>query len=190
MGRVGQRCAVVTMFLDIDEVVVDLMTPLSRVHGLTFDRQNWPNEYDLAKVFGKSQEEVWKPVRGSEFWSTLPKTPWADDLVALLRAEFPDRLCFLSHGMELDPWSFAGKVRWLQEHFPGVPYLLGADKSFVGRPGAFLVDDYEKNETKWQKAGGTAILFPAPWNRFRGHPDPVGLVERMIRERRREQDMI
>lgn len=179
-------------FLDMDGVVVDLMPNLSRAHGRIYSPETHPQEYDLEKVFGKSQHEIWNhpEVLGAEFWASLPKLPWADDVVNLLRREFGDgRVSFLSQCVR-DPACASGKAQWIREHYPRIPYLLGTEKTLVAAPGFVLVDDYEKNEATWRKAGGTVILFPAPWNRFRGHPDPVGLVERELRERRREMEMI
>lgn len=178
-------------FLDMDEVFVDLMTPLARIHGVEFNRATWPADYHLPTTLGKSNEEIWghPHVMGSEFWASLPKTPWADDLFAVLRREFSDDVCFLSQ-VVLDPWCAAGKVRWLKQHFPGAPFLVGDRKVKVAAPGFVLVDDYPKNVAAWNAGGGIGVTFPAPWNELRGHPDPVGLVERVLRERRREQEMI
>lgn len=32
------------------------------------------------------------------------------------------------------------------------------------RPGRVLIDDNDTNCAKWREHGGTAILFPQPWN--------------------------
>lgn len=178
------------LWIDLDGVVVNLVDRLAEVHGVEARYPTWPATYDLRVPLGKTKDEIWEhpSVRGSEFWATLPKHDWADDLVAMLVREFGvDRVSFLSQTVN-DPWCAAGKLRWVAEHFPDIPALVGHDKHLVGAPGHVLLDDYEENERLWRGRGGVAVLFPAPWNRLRGHPDPVGLVERQIRERRREAE--
>lgn len=171
------------VFLDLDEVCADLMTPLARAHGVAFDRATCKPTYDLDKQLGKSQDDIWShpTVRGSEFWATLPKTPWADDLVGLCAEMFPGSVSFLSQVVR-DPWCAAGKARWVAEHFPHVPFLIGTRKTVVAGAGKLLIDDYGVNCAEWKMRGGTAVLFPAPWNELRGHHDPVGLVESRLRE--------
>jgi hypothetical protein len=178
-------------FLDLDGVLVNLVDRLAEVHEVPHRYETWPATYDLSVPLGKSQEAIWNHprVQGSEFWATLPKHDWADDLVKMLLREFDGHVSFLSQTVR-DPWCAAGKACWIKEHYPRVPFLLGTEKVAVAAPGFVIVDDYEVNIEKWQKAGGCGILFPAPWNRLRAHPDPVGLVERVLRERRREQEMI
>lgn len=179
------------LWLDADGVTANVVDPLAIIHGVEHRYPNWPHTYDLSVALRKSQDDIWShpSVRGSEFWATLPKHDWADDLVRVCLELFPDRVSFLSQCVR-DPWCAAGKVRWFQEHYPGVPYLVGTEKVLVARPGFVLVDDYQKNIREWNKRGGTGVLFPAPWNELRGHPDPVGLVERQLRERIREGEEI
>lgn len=167
-------------FLDLDGTLADLVTALARAHGKSIQRGTWPATYDLRVALEKTHDQIWEhpEVRGEAFWLGLEKLPWADELVALARERF-DEVAILSQGVQ-DPACYAGKVAWVQRHYPGLHVAVATRKVLHARPGLVLVDDYERNETEWTARGGEAILVPAPWNRLRGTPD--GDVVRVVRE--------
>jgi hypothetical protein len=158
-------------FIDLDGTAVDLVSGLALAHGKPLTRKTWPLTYDLSVALGMTMEEVWghPQVQGAEFWAGLPKLPWADALVKLVQA-LGWEPAFLSQGVR-DPMSFAGKVAWAKRHYPGVPCLVGTQKTLVARPGHVLIDDYEKNEAEWVARGGDFVLVPGPWNRLHATPD-------------------
>ena len=46
-------------------------------------------------------------------------------------------------------------------------YQIGPRKELNAKSGAILIDDSDDNIRKYREAGGTAILFPQPWNERR-----------------------
>lgn len=171
------------LFLDIDGVLADLVTPLAAAHGKDhLNHANWPETYDLEVALGKSQAEIWEheAVWGFSFWEGLPKLPWADDVVKLAKKHYDGDLAFLSQCVR-DPGCAGGKAAWLRQHFPGIPWFLTDQKVLVASAGFVLVDDYEKNVGAWNAAEGHGILFPARWNRLGHVADPVPALEGQIR---------
>ncbi len=63
------------------------------------------------------------------------------------------------------------KVVWLRNQgFLGpmaTNYQIGPMKELNAGSGAILIDDSDSNVQKFRDAGGTAVLFPQPWNENR-----------------------
>lgn len=98
------------ILLDMDCVIADFVGPALAAHGLTFDqvRHHWPaGEYGMTGVVGRAlgygeigtlpernvftDAAFWAPInvrRG--FWASLPKLPWADEMVDLVRSKTDD----------------------------------------------------------------------------------------------------
>jgi 5'(3')-deoxyribonucleotidase len=167
--------------MDLDGCVVDLHDPLLDVHGLKME--DWKlGEFWFEQAFGVSTEVMWghPTVKHPDFWAELPKTPWADDLMALARSQ--GDVVFATAPLE-DPNCFSGKKRWLDRHYPKVPFMIGTAKHFLAAPGRALIDDSDSGVAKFTKAGGRGILLPRIWNalhQFRH--DPVGVVRRNLEE--------
>lgn len=162
-------------FIDIDGTLADLVSPLAKVHGVALDRTTWPATYTLSEALGIHIDDIWRAVEGPEFWRSLPKLPWADELVDAVRSRFgTDRIAFLTQTVR-DPGCAAGKAAWCREHFPRIPFSICTKKVIHAAPGFVLIDDHEEHETAWCERGGNAVLVPAPWNRLRGRPDDAVL---------------
>lgn len=54
--------------------------------------------------------------------------------------------------------------------------MLGEHKHLFAKRGSLLIDDNEAAVRKFREHGGSAILFPQPWNSLGGVDDPVGYV--------------
>jgi 5'(3')-deoxyribonucleotidase len=165
------------ILLDLDGVLCDLVGPLAAAHNIDLTRHSWPDTYDLTVPIQKPIEKIWAAVEGAEFWAELPKLPWADELVAFVTKQ--DEVGILTQVVR-DPGCAAGKVRWCQRYYPGLPITLSTKKVFHAAPGHILIDDYEENEKAWKKRGGLTILVPAPWNRLRDTKD-VGVMDTVER---------
>ena len=161
-------------FVDLDGVLVDFVGGLAKALGSALTRHTWPDTYCLELALGlDSPEAVWQHpnVETKDFWANLEKLQWADDLVKLAGKRRRE-VVFLSQGVR-DPQSYGGKVMWVKQHYPKIPYLLGSQKKFVAAPGHILIDDHLDNIDAWAVRGGTAVLVPAPWNEFRGMADDL-----------------
>jgi 5'(3')-deoxyribonucleotidase len=160
----------VSAFIDMDGVLADFMGSAMRRHNRLDMLENYPKGvWALESHMGISASEFWEPLKGHDFWADLQPYPWFDYLIGLIRARFGENW-WISTSPCLDPGSASGKVEWLQRYMPGndgktfTRYFIGTDKYHLARRGAVLIDDNETNCRKFEAFGGTAILFPAPWN--------------------------
>ena len=170
------------LLIDLDGVLVDFVGSALRLFQGEAEAEatlfDWPRgEWDIAKVLGVSTGEFWKRVdhAGEDWWATLPEYPWAQTLLRVISDQ--DEFVIAS-SPSLHQCSAAGKVRWMQGRFhEGFrSYMLGEHKHLLAGPGRTLIDDSERNCERFEAAGGTAILFPRPWNRLGAITDPAGFV--------------
>lgn len=151
------------VFLDMDGVIADFAGEALRCHGEPRLLDNWPEgEWDIAGVLGISNTEFWKPINTLEFWKYLPAFPWMQSLV-----EMVDKHAWhICTAPSLAPECIAGKTAWLKRHFGRhmTNTFFGKDKWLLAGPDRLLIDDNDENCRLFREAGGTAILFPQPWN--------------------------
>lgn len=62
------------------------------------------------------------------------------------------------------PVSYVSKLRWLNEHFPGIPMLSVGSREKHWVSGHFAIDDRFDTCERWLDAGVTPLLFRRPWN--------------------------
>jgi len=159
------------IYLDMDGVLVDFVTGISRQH-------NRPNPYDDPQNHGKyNMEELWgitadeflRPC-GFDFWANLP--PMED---------FQDYKTLPVHGILTRPTSTnteecrAGKLAWVRRHWPemsGRVYFEREKARYAAR-GVILIDDDDKNIESWRTSGGIGVQVPRPWNSLH---DLVGML--------------
>lgn len=124
------------------------------------------DKWDYFKDWGIDEDQFWEPINavGREFWATLPKLPWADDLIAMVEEIDPDfHICTKP---SLRPDCMAGKLDWLQRQF-GTRfrrYIFAPNKTPLAAPGRILIDDSDDNNRSWLLAGGQVVVCPQPWN--------------------------
>ncbi len=73
------------------------------------------------------------------------------------------------------PQAHSGRLRWIRNYCPDFyqrkAFISIQDKSLLAKKDKILIDDYDKNCSKFMKAGGWAICFMADWNPLsRGNP--------------------
>ena len=162
------------IFIDMDGVIADMI-----VHIDTF----FPRRISL------DTEEVWWKYYGNilhnvpfnaDFWANIPKTPEADELMAL--AEDFGEVCVHTSFMEKEG-CIEGKVRWMKRWYPNVPFFVGSPgvKHFLSHTNSVLVDDKTSNVTEFLAEGGHAFLWPTPWNQMDINVDRVELFNLFIR---------
>lgn len=167
-----------TIFLDLDGVLCDLVTPAMYAHG----RQDllqpgaWPKGvYSIETVLGITQEHFWDVIHefGADFWAGIPPYEWMQDLVTT--AELAASEVVLLSKPTSNHYSTAGKHRWIKRHFGDDfrSYILTPQKHHLAGPGRLLVDDCASNISEWQACGGDGLLFPQPWNHGEGGIDTV-----------------
>ena len=130
------------LFLDCDGVLADFDEGARRLLGSspgTFQRKH-----------GRSA--FWKRLAAAkDFYGTLAELPDAHVLFEGVRHLNPTILT----GLPLGNWAAAQKIRWAEEHFPGVPVItcLARDKHKHMHPGDVLVDDRENHRAAYEAAG-------------------------------------
>jgi 5'(3')-deoxyribonucleotidase len=170
------------LLLDADGVFVDLHPVLAKIHD--FKMEAWkPGEYNIEVAFPHiTANDLWEhpEVKDAEFWAELPRTPWADELMAYLLTKFDAGSIFFLTMPVRDPNCAAGKMKWFQKYYPKFKFLIGTSKNFCAGPGRYLIDDSDKNIIEFNQHGGAGILFPRIWNSLHEVKDPVKYVkERM-----------
>lgn len=154
------------LFVDMDGVLTDFVTAAMRLFGFIYVEEIYPiREAEVSRVIGVSDAELWAAIdRDANFWHTLNKFDWADDLIALVEEYDPQFTIASSPGA--DPASPYGKAFWLRHHYKLTPkrYMLGSQKHLLAAPGRVLIDDSDAKCQAFTDAGGVAIVFPQPWN--------------------------
>ena len=149
-----------TLYLDMDGVLADFNALARERLGATAQDQA------AAARRGRWPEEEWARLREiPHFYKILPKTAFADQLVARAR-QFRDQLGWqlyvltaIPKGNDM-PDAFQDKIEWMQQYYPDIPVRFGPyshDKQRHARPGDLLVDDRVSNCSEWTAAGGHAI---------------------------------
>lgn len=170
--------------IDIDGVLGDLVTAAVTLHG----RQDilapgaWPRGvYQIEDALGITTAEFWSVIeeQGTAFWAEIKPYPWMPHLVAAARRIVDD--VYLISKPSHHPYSTSGKHRWIRKYFGEQfgDYILTPHKYRCAGPGKLLIDDCERNCLDWQARGGSAILFPQPWNT--GEGDHKTVFEQLAR---------
>jgi hypothetical protein len=175
------------IFLDLDGVFCDLHSRLAEIHGKSMS-DLIPGEWYLEKSWGVSGHDLWNhpEVKALDFWSTLWKTPWADDLMALITEYYPiEDQCFLTKALPNDPECVRGKALWLERHYPKHAYFIGnGSKKFNAGADKILLDDADHNIAAFINHGGEGILFPRVWNaHYHLEVAPLAYVEERLAEK-------
>lgn len=172
--------------LDMDGVVADFVRAAMRLHD-----KPWPygegaagdDYWDIIGLWSMTPEEFWAPL-GRDFWSSVPKTPDADEVVnTVADVVGRENICFLTSPCGTDG-CVDGKREWLAEHYPDIPTLFSVSsrtgglppKQFCAGPGTILIDDHTPSVQKFREFGGFAFLYPRPWNNghaFQGQALPM-----------------
>lgn len=152
--------------VDLDGVLIDFVGGALKAHGVNKKDVDIRNP-SLYRELGLTVEEFWHPLKKHEFWSELNWLPDGKQILQIIESSFSDIVICTSPGIE--PYAASGKMEWIIREIPSyLPKLLiGRPKHFLASPESILFDDLEKNTSKFEKWGGSAILVPRPWNKHR-----------------------
>lgn len=156
--------------LDYDSVLVNWTGAVAKCFGI--DPKEFHSKFTLGKtpegILGVSEEEMWARLEtfGEKFWVDIEPYPWALDLYHFCTGIAPTIV--LTKPCK-HPFSCSGKVISLKNLFGASfsNFLIGPRKEFCAHPTSLLVDDMERNCSKFEARGGLSVLFPQPWNRLR-----------------------
>jgi hypothetical protein len=155
-------------YLDCDGVLADFVGGAMRRHGIELPRKDV--RWGLPKQMGFESDndpKFWNPL-GYDFWARLDKTVECDAIIRFVEAEYGDRVVILTSPCST-PGCVEGKLDWVSHHLPNYRrrVFLGSAKHLLAGPGKMLIDDHDANCDAFWKEGGTAYLFPRPWNKAR-----------------------
>ncbi len=181
---------VTQILLDLDDVLVECSGEIMRHMGLTNYNvwEDYPEDigrdiimaYELATNVRYSAEVFWEHFK-REFWAGLPKTPWCDELIdcALMAVGYGN--VYICTSPTKCGECLAGKLDWIDANMPWAmarDYIMTPRKEACAFAGSVLIDDAEVNVDKFNAAGGTGVLLPAPWNKNRHlMNDQFGFIE-------------
>lgn len=152
----------------MDGVLVDFVPGLCALHNRYNPYDFKPNhgEYSLEKLWCVTLEELWVPTHGLEFWENLSPTPEMEAIVEIAISAFGVENVSILSTPTIDSYCLVGKLNWIKKHLPmfARQYIFTPTKEVVAHPRALLIDDHDVNVLNFAKAGGTAILYPRPWN--------------------------
>jgi 5'(3')-deoxyribonucleotidase len=158
------------IFLDLDGVCVDFVGAALKLCGAP--EGFVATKYDFFTDLFLSEADFWRLIdkAGWRFWSELPEYPWLDEMLKALKKQ--GRVIFLT-APSSNPLSSYGKVKWFKTKFgPRFgDFILTNQKDLLAKDDStILIDDSPSNYQKWGKAGGSAFLFPQPWNESLWNP--------------------
>lgn len=170
------------LFIDMDGVFVDFIGGALKFFKSTRTVSDWPKGHwgsssIFLEMFGLPLNDFWNGLR-EDFWRGLDYTK---DGIKFLELVEPFKPCILTS----PAWhSATGKQDWIQEKLPHYfkekRYLIGPAKHYCAAPMHVLIDDSDKNVREFRAAGGTAILYPRPWNELHWIEDPLDYVQSMV----------
>ena len=156
----GLRLAV-----DLDGVLAYWEKSAAETCGVDYEDEKIREEIKNGKrmeEFVGGDDKMWPMIdkEGEEWWEDMEKTPWADDLVALLKKESKD-FFFLSSPSK-HPICYSGKIKWVLKNYPKEDrsLFLGCKKHLVANSNVLLVDDTDKKIKKFREYGGHAFKWP------------------------------
>lgn len=156
------------VFLDVDGLVADFVGGICKAHNKSnpYNTESNCGNYDIDKIWGMTTAELWQPANNHEFWRDLEPTVDADEIMEIILSHFDEeQVCFLTSPITHSS-CLSGKYEWICKHYPKFSrrFLIGSVKHFCAGSNSLLIDDFDKNIRKFALHGGTAILYPRPWN--------------------------
>lgn len=128
---------------------------------------------------GLTGDDLMECINSEGYFENLTPLPFLKE-INKLAAIFPENIYIISACMENDHCK-QEKITWLKKYLPFASKnnviftVVGEDKTVhakekVGEitPYCILIDDYSKNISDWEKAGGTAVKFQNKFNNTSG----------------------
>lgn len=137
----------IRVYVDMDGVLTDFAKSLCKLLDIPLDRNF---------TFKNNDTKVWKKIddAGEEFWADMDWMPKSKEFWDSLSTHNPIILSAPSNHKS----SIYGKKTWINKNLGSVPFILDDEKEKYASPNSILIDDREKNITKWIKEGGIGIL--------------------------------
>lgn len=149
--------------IDMDEVMADALKKLIYLYEaeyqLPVDRDKLEGHYLEEIVHPDTRSAIRRYLFAEDFFEDLDVIPGSQEVVRELAKHY--EIFIVTAAMEF-PNSLGPKYRWLQKHFPIIPwshFVFCGDKSIIQAD--FLIDDHTKNLLNFR---GEPLLFSSPHN--------------------------
>jgi len=125
-------------------------------------QHHFDNTIDHGGLDSKNFDEYEHEITAiKNWWLKMPVLPDAKELISYL-SKMECEIHILSAAPE---WQKDGKIQktaWIRKHFNiptnNIHIVRRVQKQDYAKPGYILIDDYKKNISEWESAGGTGIL--------------------------------
>lgn len=180
------RVKIRRIILDMDGILTDFVGAACKAWGTTVEQitphweigKVWDLSEPISGAIGSFVEDFWRPIdKDRTFWSDMDETKWHDDILQVVR-KMADEWHIVT-APSACVTSYGGKLAWLKTNYGSGfdRFAITPHKEIFAQPGVVLIDDNEKNCAKFIEAGGSAVLFPAYYNRLYEYRfDPVQYV--------------
>lgn len=151
------------ILLDSDGVLANFVDGALEAHGRSSDGHDSIIQWDIADLWGITDEEFWKPLRGRDFWYNLKPYPWAKEMVTKIKERGLEMTIATSPSSDTE--CTGAKLEWLHDNL-GIKMkdVMVGSKKWLMAKGNMLIDDSNANCDKFINNGGSALVFPQPWN--------------------------
>ena len=159
----GYKC-----LLDVHGVLGDFVGFAVGVLGIEDPYRKTENYGRYDAIAEAGGDRLLTLMRDRTFWRDIPKTPWADELVAYAQKTFGSEQVAVCSAPALADGCLEGVRDWVRMHYPFLsPKLIQTQaKAFCAHERAVLIDDKPKNVQQFNQHGGTGVTFPQLWNHF------------------------
>lgn len=116
-------------------------------------------------------------------WERIKLSSHALELVKLCATLVGRDNVFILSASTGNPDFNAAKEKWINENLPEWLHnqtIFTKCKSCCAAADALLIDDSPANTVSFRQAGGQAVLFPRPWNKFYFVVDPAQYVFKVL----------
>lgn len=148
-----------TVYVDMDGVLADLFNHVGAIHDV--------EHYNMMS--DKQWEDFFQNTNAYDLFKSLPPFPTANKLLSIVK-NMAGGYTILSSPLNFDKaGSIKGKREWLAKHITVAPdnIVFEHDKYKYAKTGGIpniLIDDFRKNITAWDAAGGIGIKYQADEN--------------------------
>jgi len=139
------------LYIDLDGVLTDFKGAFSEVTDVSSIKD--PKKY--ADKYGNDVFFALLKGYGSAFWRDMGWHPDGKKIWSYVKYKNPIILSTPIVGFRP---SYEGKVAWIRQHLGNVEHILSENKEQYATDNAILIDDFERNTSRWVAAGGVGII--------------------------------
>lgn len=161
------------VFFDLDGVLFSFIDALHKHLKIPFNINEYPYTKgvfdifpEIAKVHGIKESEIYKVMRGEDFWTSLEILPKGKKLFdEVVKRAGKENVFLLTKPVVGMPQSFSGKYKLVATKLEGWTknlILTTTSKGVLDHPNNIFIDDSDENINDIKE--GKGILFPQPWN--------------------------